>query len=501
MTTTKHRLAPFLALAALAAPLFASHPARACGGCFHAEEQTPAQTSVVSAHRMALSISTTRTILWDQVQYTGSPAEFAWVLPVKPGAYIEVGSDAFFETLDAATTVRPNPPSLDCGEGRGASCAGASAAGCAADGAAGLAADDSGDPGGVTVVHHGSAGPYETVTLHSDEPGALTSWLLANGYAIASDVQPIIDAYETEAFDFIALRLLPDAGVQQMTPVRVVQPGAVATLPLRMVAAGTGANVALTLFILGEGRWAAANFPAVAVDRQQLTWDFTDQMSNYAVLRDSALASGDGRGWLTAYARQGALLAPVENPVTGLPVEYFVGTDTATTIGEAFVRQALVNDETDTAECLLALQGHADDARLVVDPCADPGACGSVGPDQIDARELRCGVLDDLASALVGMHPKDVWLTRLDANLPRWALAQDLEVAPAADQAPVENWILAADAVNAPCPVVGAAPPRPGASRRPGAGVAFGLIGGGLAALFALRRLARALPRRAGESA
>jgi hypothetical protein len=191
----------------------------------------------------------------------------------------------------------------------------------------------------------------------------------------------------------------------------------------------------------------------------------------------------------------------VQNPVTGLPVQYFVGPDTATTVAEAVMRQALLNDETDTAECLEALRRHADDGRLVVDPCDDPGACGAVGPDQIDARALKCGVLDDVAAALVGMHPRDVWITRLDANLPRWALAEDLTVTPAADQAPVENWILAADATSAPCPVAGVAPPRPGAGKRPGAGVAFGLIGGGLAALCALRRLGRARPLRAGGAA
>jgi hypothetical protein len=124
-----------------------------------------------------------------------------------------------------------------------------------------------------------------------------------------------------------------------------------------------------------------------------------------------------------------------------------------------------------------------------------------VGPDQIDARELKCGALDDLAAALVGMHPKDVWVTRLDANLPRWALAEDLTVAPALDQSPVENWILADSAVGSPCPVAGATPPRSSGGKRPGAGVAFGLIGGGLGALLALRRLARALPRRAAGPA
>src|SRR5262245_3349549 len=90
--------------AALAAAALHTGDARACGGCFHEDSQT--ESTVVTAHRMAFSISTTRTILWDQIQYSGSPTGFAWVLPVKSGATIELSSDAWFEALDAATSVQ-----------------------------------------------------------------------------------------------------------------------------------------------------------------------------------------------------------------------------------------------------------------------------------------------------------------------------------------------------------------------------------------------------------
>jgi hypothetical protein len=56
--------------------------AEACGGCF----VQPSERTVVTDHRMALSISTTQTVLWDQIRYSGDPAEFAWVLPVRAGA-------------------------------------------------------------------------------------------------------------------------------------------------------------------------------------------------------------------------------------------------------------------------------------------------------------------------------------------------------------------------------------------------------------------------------
>src|SRR5262245_48036821 len=88
------------AFAALSAISITSNDARACGGCFSGG----GESTLVTAHRMALAVSTERTVLWDQIQYQGQPEEFAWVLPVRPGATVELASDAFFEALDGATS-------------------------------------------------------------------------------------------------------------------------------------------------------------------------------------------------------------------------------------------------------------------------------------------------------------------------------------------------------------------------------------------------------------
>ena len=96
----------------MAAVSFVKTDAHACGGCFH-QESDP-QATVVTGHRMALSISPTQTVLWDQVRYAGSPSEFAWVLPIKPGARLEIGHNAWFEALEAATTTRVLAPRINC---------------------------------------------------------------------------------------------------------------------------------------------------------------------------------------------------------------------------------------------------------------------------------------------------------------------------------------------------------------------------------------------------
>lgn len=410
-----------LAAAACVAALAASDDASACGGCFSVGIGPKTENTVVTGHRMALAVSPTQTVLWDQIQYSGNPSEFAWVLPVKPGAVIEASTDAWFETLEAGTLEHVTAPGL--------SCPGPPPAGCASSFAsADFAGGESNNS--VTVLHEGSVGPYDTVTLSSKDPAALTDWLTKHGYAVPSDVQPIIDAYVKESFDFIALRLQPGKGVRQMKPVRVVSPGASPVLPLRMVAAGTGANVSIILYFIGEGRWETRNFPNGQIPVDQLTWDYVAQESNYSALRTSALAQNGGLTWITPFARHGALLSPI--PSTSF------GDFAASTLATTYFQQATKNGETGGADCMPAEQAAANDASssaLVV-------TNQKVPPTQIDAKTLACGAADDLAVALTGMHPADVWLTRLESSLPHAALANDLELQASAQQLEVDSSLI-----------------------------------------------------------
>lgn len=503
--------APVLA-SGLASVLLAGD-AEACGGCF----VPPNTGTVVTGHRMALAISPAQTVLWDQIQYSGDPAEFAWVLPVKPGAFIEASTDAWFETLEATTATAVLQPQVSChddfdfGGGCGASDSGQVRA------LNSFAEEDSAGSKGnnvpaVDVIHRGTVGPYETVTLSTMTPGALNAWLTDHGYNIDPTTQPIIDAYVADGFDFIAIRLLPDKGVREMKPVRVVAPGAGETLPLRMVAIGTGANVAVTLFVISEGRMAAKNFPNVEVPVDLTAWDFETGTSNYATLREATLKEAKGgTAWITAFARQGPLLSPASNPKAFFGnVRYGISAEgmPLDTIAEMYLNQSLLNQEVETVEasvneasCVEVFSGLQNDlaesSSVIVNPCpmGEPLGpdCGSVDPSSIDARMLACGLATDLAAALTGMHPRDVWLTRLEANLPQSALKADLEVTAAASQTSVENFLRARIAVNAD-KLCGSFVGPPVWSSSGGRGMWWGLSLGGLvfAAALARRLSARA---------
>ena len=465
-----------LSTAVLAAATFAAErPAHACGGCF-----APTQTVTdVTDHRMVFSVSATRTILWDQFRYSGNPSEFAWVLPVHAaGVKVELAHDEFISALDAWTApviVGPTQGGGGFGCGSSASLAGP-------------------DNGGVQVINQEIVGPYEVATLRSTDPNALETWLSQHGYSIPPAVQPTIAAYVNEGFDFIALRLLPNQGIQAMQPVRVISDGADPTLPLRMVAAGIGANVGIVLYVISEGRYEASNFNNTQVDLSQLTWNKTSNSSNYDQLIQQAMTSGDGRNFTVEFA--GHLFANDPSLSNTLfrqsfknvyyqgvsssqkcPYTQVHGADFPSDAGVSFDDGGLDASADDGASDAASADASADAA--MDDGGADAGTGDAGAPPTLAEPYDQC-VFDDLTTATEGMNLNDVWVTRLRANLQASALSQDLGVKAAADQTPYDNVHRVA-ATGDGCATTDASPDR--------GAVVLGL--GVIAAVWAARRRRR----------
>ena len=397
--------------------------ASACGGCFVPTDES----TQVTGHRMAISVSNERSTLWDQITYSGNPASFAWVLPIKGQVDIGLSSDVMFAFLGQGTAPTVFPPPVDCPPPP--SCYGVdygSGDGAATSTTTGTGGSGSGG-GSVEVISQETVGPYETVQLSSSDPVALQDWLVAHGYDVPPDIAPIVTAYVDEGFDFLALKLVPGQGVDAMRPVRVTTPGAAVALPLRMVAAGTGAITPVTLWVLGEGRYEAQNFPNAVIDPNEIVWNWDTFDSNLAEVRLATLAATQGFGWLTEAAQ----------PMSA----------------SAFSSQML-----QIAQFIPDQSGYGD---------GDPAQA-----------EAECQA--DLDAMFATISPASLWMTRMHAELPRPALATDLTLAAASDQSQVSPFIQAVKSIGTyECPVY---PPCDGASSDPGALAA----GGGSCAIDAV---------------
>jgi hypothetical protein len=395
---------------------------------------------------MAFAVSATRTVLWDQFQYSGSPSEFAWVLPVRAGAYLEASTDAWFEALETVTATKVTSPPLICAQTNSNSGDGCALGGASSAKAYGGPAQRD-NSNSVVVLHEGTVGPYETVTLRSQSGGDLRTWLTTNGYSIPWNVDPIIDAYVAEGWDFVALRLRPGFGVQQMTPVRVVTPGGAYALPLRMVAAGVGESVSIVLYVIAEGRYTMPDLSEVSIDPKQLSWDFNAKDSNYLALRNDALFRNARRSYLTTFAFERPFRRGYASP-TMSTISYSVSGSTSqyTNFAQLYFAQADYDDSSTFNSSCTFVDTALDVPELVVS--------GAPSPGEISDTSFECGSHNDLAAALTGMHPNKVWATRLEMELPREALNADCVVAPASSQASVDNQLQATQAVNRPadCP-------------------------------------------------
>ncbi len=368
---------------ALAAPLLLPEGgAAACGGTFG----PPTQEITVASHRMILSVSQAQSTLYDEIEYTGDPASFAWVLPIQGTVTVGLSSDALFSQLDQMTTVVVDAPPISCGcfPNAGDTSGSATASG----------GGEAPDAGGVTILSQAVVGPYETVQLSSTDPTALTSWLSTNGYSVPANVAPVIASYVNGGFNFLALKLVPGTGITAMRPVSVTTPGASPSLPLQMVAAGAGTTMPITLFVVGEGRYQPVNFPWFVVDPGQVTWDFTAGTSNYLTVQQAGFTA-NANAWAVESAQASS---------------------------ESLITASIM----DLAQYYPTDSGYAD-------------SMGNGAPAAAQA---------DLDTLFSGIATGSLWITRLFAQMPRTALSSDLTVGAAASQTPVPNELTAGKYVN-----------------------------------------------------
>lgn len=384
--------------------------AKACGGCFIPTENP----TVVTDHRMILSVAKDQSTLYDQIKYAGNPSSFAWVLPISGTVEVGLSSDIVFQSLDGSTQTQISPPPQNCPPPPD----------CGSQGGFNATAPSAGDDasgGGVTVTKREVVGPYETVQLKATDAGALAKWLAANGFNVPPDVQPVVDQYVTEMFDFLALKLVPGKSVQDMRPVRVTTKGSNVVLPLRMVAAGTGSTVGIGLWIVAEGRYETQNFPSFTIPTDEIAWDWTQSKSNYTEIRAQKTAAGGGKTWeveSSILLQRAVITNAVENGY------YFNGNNGGGPVS---------NDP----------EERAQQAYL---PVKD-----EQGNVTKTAQQVRA---EDLETLFHGVPGASARVTRLRADLAHAALNADLVMTASADQTELSNIRQLTKELNEPlCPV------------------------------------------------
>ena len=438
-----------IAVAASASALVAEGNAAACGGCFHPPTQTATD---ITDERMLLAVSPTQSTLYDQIEYSGSPASFAWVLPIQGTVTVGLSADVLFDSIDALTATQIVAPSVNCPIPPNCNVrfAGASAG-------AGFADASAEALGAVTVLKQENVGPYATVQLHATDSSALNGWLTQNGFNIPADVVPVIDEYVAGGFDFLAMKLLPNQGVPAMRPVRVTTPGAGLSLPLRMAAVGTGATVGITIWVVSDGRYEPQNYPFFHIDDSALVWDWSTNSSNYTTLRAQNEAASGNKNW------------EIES---SLELNQQIITGVILSGGQVYTGFGGV-----VAAPFEGGPGSPSDPALDYLPVGSPDAGADAGPFQT-AEEVRTADIDALFAGLTGPN---VRVTRMRSDIAHAAMTADFVLGASADQTELSNVRDVTQSVNLQCPiydnqcnVTGSGTPAQAAASGPGGDASTG---------------------------
>jgi hypothetical protein len=169
----------------------------------------------------------------------------------------------------------------------------------------------------------------------------------------------------------------------------------------------------ITLYVVGEGRYEPSNFPSFEVNQNDLVWNWDTSSSNYKDIRQAGFDASKGKAWLVEAAE----------PTSPFNIQYPL--------------EDAVNFD-------VLSSGYGDDMGV--------GAAAELNAD---------------LEALDGfINQGSMWLTRIHAELPRTALAEDLSLGASMKQDPVVRFFQTTKTVG----TAPTCPPQPPCPEPPDSG-------------------------------
>ncbi len=270
-------LAGLLALLLAALSPFA---ALACGGFFCLNSPINQQVERIIFTQDGRDISA-----YVQINYTGSDESFAWVVPVPSVPQVDVAEMDMFVELDAMTAPVFIPPPIPE---------------CAYEGRLLMAVPQAASGGDVTVFSSGEVGPYGYDVVGSEDPDALIAWLRENGYRIEESMFPLVHVYVEENMLFLAMKLRPGQGVQDIQPVKMTYESDWPMIPLRLTAVAANPNMGVLVWLFGNTQYESDNYRKLEIPDSEIQFDLFGG-HNYFILRSQAIDEVGGQGFVTEF--------------------------------------------------------------------------------------------------------------------------------------------------------------------------------------------------------
>ncbi|MEM9949989.1 MAG: DUF2330 domain-containing protein [Chloroflexota bacterium] len=275
--------------------------ASACGGLFCQNVPVSQQ-----GERIIFTMNGDGTIsAYVQINYTGSAPDFSWVVPVPTVPDIDVAEMDLFDELDLLTQPVIMPPQFpdNCELNIPQPVSVMSEMGMVADSA----------EFEVQVLASGTAGPFAYDVVDSPDPNALIEWLRDNDYQVTQDMEPLIHIYNDEGMPFLAMKLQPDQGVQDIQPVVMTYESELPMIPIRLTAVAANPNMNILTWIFADEQAYPQNYEHITIrDRDIRGEQFTFTGNNYMQLLDDAIDEENGLAMTTEYAQPTSELAELQ---------------------------------------------------------------------------------------------------------------------------------------------------------------------------------------------
>jgi hypothetical protein len=303
-----------LAVGATAALIAVPAPrARACGGFFCNQSQDPSNLPVAqTAENVLFAMKRTPSGQFQleahvQIFYTGPADKFSWIVPVDSQPEVAVGNNALFNALLSRT--RPQF-ALDWsveGTCRALPMNGAGntfpAGGLPTPGPSTSVADAGAGPPGVDIAFRGEVGPYGAAVIKSTDPQdakPVIDWLNSNQYFVTSEGARLIADYVRQEKYFVAIKLLPQKGINEILPLvmRFVGPGP--CIPLKLTAIAALKDLKINLWVLADQRVVPDNVYEMEINPARIDW--LAGGANYDDLVKRAADEAGGNAFITEYA-------------------------------------------------------------------------------------------------------------------------------------------------------------------------------------------------------
>ncbi len=276
-----------------------AQPTLACGGLFC--QNIPVDQA---AERIIFTVDPGQVSAYVQINYTGAAPNFAWVVPVPSVPEVDVAEMDSFNELQAATDpVFMLPPIPDCMSDQ--------------DSVALLGAVSEGESaaGDVTVFASGEAGPYayDVVGTETGNVHALIDWLNENEYRITPEMEPLVDVYVAESMIFLAMKLQPNQGVQDIQPVKMTYQSERPMIPLRLTAVAATPNMGIYTWVFGRAQSESQNYARLEVSDEDLSLlgpfgGGTDYLQMVA----QGIDRFEGKAFITEYAQPSSQLNVID---------------------------------------------------------------------------------------------------------------------------------------------------------------------------------------------